>query len=232
MTAEAALAVYPPEMERDDVSYVIAVATRDPRPGPLLHDLGDSAQFVMVTSGVSDVSLARNCQLSRALDNRLPIHDGQDPEVVVMFDDDSCVNDTTARILANTAREHAPVSAVYCARGEPHKIAATLFGRPKGQSPLLAAGLGACAIHRNDLVRLRAVSASFKIAGELVTEFTWSGTHGVPVRRWLSEDYRLWSRLQTVGADLRLIGLAVGHRDSEGRVWRPMALASIHAEEW
>lgn len=195
--------------------FVVSIATRER--SPPAHMLGIAEFPVIWTCGVSDTSLARNIQLSRAITEGKKLVENL--QSIVLLDDDMQVSGKQIERLANACVSRSPVTALYCPRGQPDMYAFTAY------YDCMTAGLGACAIALSDLEQLRDVSPSFSILAlkgkEEVHEFTTSQSKGGV---WLSEDHRLWSRLfheLQPPAALQAQYVKVGHCDKDGHIWWP-----------
>lgn len=166
---------------------------------------------MVITYGVSDTSLARNVQLSRALRTAQKLAS----PIVLMVDDDMVFSKEVAQATCQAALLLGrPVSAM-CAVQAGHLAGAPW---PEGdKQPLVDAdelepwmgkgwltGCAFLAIPTTTLIDLAMRSETLTLPGEEhTTEFTWSCSEVMPdkddpsknVRRWLSEDYRLALRL-------------------------------------
>lgn len=161
------------------------------------------AQLLMET-GSADVAFARCRALSWSCDK---LREQPERDMVMMLDDDMAVEDATAQLLCDRARElGCAVSACYATLTR--KLAAARWPRVPGR---WVVGLGCVAIPRALLLDLEERSESFEVNGKLYTAFTWCGADK---GEWIAEDFRLSMQLGGV----HLEPVAVGHI-KKGSLW-------------
>lgn len=190
---------------------VIVVATRSKQPPP--RSEWPISRDVNWVCGLSDVTLARNVQLSLAL---LLAH-RWDADSVVLLDDDIRISAEQLELLAGACKAGQPTTLLYCCRGEPERLPITIY------DDLLVGGLGACAIAVADLALL-ADSCPLEISRQMYafTESTMHHVDGEPF--WLSEDYCFWKNLRMIaGAELLVLNERVIHLSDNGEPLLPLA---------
>lgn len=191
-----------------EVSYVMQ------RCSHWLHD-------VHITSGLTDVALARNVMFTRLVKN-------SKADSVIFLDDDIIAGDWSIEelILSHLEADGAPVSGIYCPRAKPDELTVGVCrdGHFNSSQTIPIAGLGFCIVRLEDLRAVVDSSSELSLfdGGEVFREVTWSG--GL-ARRWVSEDVRFWLRMfwelaSRKRPQLKFYGVTVGHAEGK-RVWLP-----------
>lgn len=167
-----------------------------------LRALEDAGAAVVLQAGSSEVSLARNLALSRALN---VVQHGDKPlDVVLMVDDDMVFALRAAEVVIASARGTGlPASACYALASGRIPFERLPGGRFMGGLGFLAVPV---AVLASLATRAHAVTTD---DGESFWEFTSSGSEPREdgTRRWLADDYRLTRALG--GVDL--LPVAIGH---------------------
>lgn len=158
----------------------------------------------LVTPGISDVTLARCFQLSRAYQKGIELEFGFEDVVVLMDDDMEVPTETLQRLILRCGK---PVSGVYRQLSNEYAMG-ILDGK-------CCVGLGLVAMTFLELSKLCERSPSFSHetnAGlEVVYAVTSSG-FDEGLQKWVSEDYRL---SLNVGGVQPYFDVVAGHRKHE-----------------
>jgi hypothetical protein len=194
---------------------VIVIATRSKQPPPRSEWPLDSSTVNWVC-GHSDVTLARNVQLSLALQ----LAHRWEADSVVLLDDDIRISAEQLELLVSACKPGQPTTLLYCCRGEPERLPVTIF------DDLIVSGLGACAIAVSDL-KLLADSSPLDLS-RMMYGFTESTMHQANGEAfWLSEDYCFWKNLKLLAeAELLVLNERVVHLSDTGEPLLPIDGAS------
>ncbi len=185
---------------------VIVVATRSKNVPPPLGQHRPVDGPINWVCGNSDVTLARNMQLSLGL----RLAHAQKKKTVVLLDDDIRISVPQLELLCAACSPGQPSTLLYCCRGEQDRLPVTYF------DDLVASGLGACAVAVSDLEKVtQYVPRDIERNMSLFTESTMHLVDGSWT--WLSEDYCFWRALKLYAkAELLVLNERAIHLSDSG----------------